>query len=118
MLRFTITLPWSVISSTERLTSSVARPPWSSGSNNYASGDRGVQRRRVRIGLTPPPVRYNGRHAASRRAYAIGGQHAQQVALRAHDPDFASIYLHPLGKRAQMVAAVAAAIETDALPRS
>src|SRR3546814_2804881 len=49
-----------------------------------------------------PPVRYKVWHAPNRRAYAVGGEHPQQVALAAHDPDLALVHFDPLRERAKI----------------
>ena len=43
------------------------------------------------------------------------GERLEQPGLRSHDPDVSLGDLDTLGERAQMVAAIAAAFETDAL---
>src|SRR3546814_8061665 len=58
-----------------------------------------------------PPVRYKVWHAPNRRAYAVGGEHPQQVALAAHDPDLALVHFDPLRERAKMIAPIAAALK-------
>src|SRR3546814_13280480 len=60
-----------------------------------------------------PPVRYKVWHAPNRRAYAVGGEHPQQVALAAHDPDLALVHFDPLRERAKMIAPIAAALKAD-----
>src|SRR3546814_15731558 len=63
-----------------------------------------------------PPVRYKVWHAPNRRAYAVGGEHPQQVALAAHDPDLALVHFDPLRERAKMTAQIAAALKAETSP--
>src|SRR5262245_57496488 len=62
------------------------------------------------------PLRYKTGHAKTRRFYARGGdERAQQYALRSHDANFFRVHFHALGKCAQMVAAIAAAVGSHPL---
>jgi hypothetical protein len=45
------------------------------------------------------------------------GQRLKQIAFRADDPDFAVCDLDALGERAEMIAAMAAAVDPDPLAR-
>ena len=89
-------------------------PEWSNGAVSKT-----VEPARVPWVRIPPspPLRNNGGHSARRRGYAVSGEHAQKVALRAHDADFPPIDLNPLRERTEMIAPVAAALQPDTLPR-
>ena len=71
----------------------------------------------VRIPL-PPPLQNRTANAKRSRLYAgRGGQCLNQIALRADDADLALGDLDALSERAEMVAAIAAALDPDPLPR-
>jgi hypothetical protein len=65
-----------------------------------------------------PPLQNRTANAEHSRFYAGGGsQRLKQIAFRADDADLAVRDLDALGERAEMVAAIAAAIDPDALAR-
>src|SRR6185437_1392871 len=69
----------------------------------------------VRIPL-PPPLQNRTANAKRSRLYAgRGGQCLNQIALRADDADLALGDLDALSERAEMVAAIAAALDPDPL---
>ena len=66
---------------------------------------------RVRIPLPPPFQPLRGHFVCA----AVRHQRLEQPGLRSHDADLAFGDLDPLGERAQVIAAIAAAFEPDAL---
>ena len=63
-----------------------------------------------------PPIQNRTANAGRSRFYARGGgERSEQIALRSHDADFAVRDLDPLGQRAKVFAAIAAAVDPDAL---
>ena len=65
-----------------------------------------------------PPLQNRTANAGRSRLYAgRGGQRLKQIAFRADDADLAVGDLDALGERAEMVAAIAAAVDPDPLAR-
>src|SRR5580698_4053502 len=65
-----------------------------------------------------PPLQNRTANAGRSRFYARGGsERLKQIAFRAHDADLAICHLDALRKGAEMVAAVAAAVDPGPLPR-
>lgn len=69
----------------------------------------------VRIPPCPPFQNRTANPWRSRLYAGRGGQRLKQMALRADDADLAMRDLDTLGKRAEMVAAIAAAVDLDPL---
>jgi len=67
--------------------------------------------------VAPPPLQNRAANAGSSRLYGSGGQRLKQIAFRADDADLAIRHLDALGERAEMVAAIAAAVDHAALSR-
>ena len=77
----------------------------------------GVLARVSRVRIPPsPPLQNRTANAAGRRFHARGGgEGSEQVSLRPHDADLAVGDLDALGEGAQVIAAIAAAIDPHPL---